>query len=256
MRSLLWCVVCAVGLTSCGGGAGSNGGPTGPSSSTAGVSCTPTTYVPAAGASGSITGDQNDCRGWVDTPGAQFTFTLTQQTNLDFNLSVSGFTPVLALYTENNTTIGFSKGGAPRIVALLPAGTYHISVGSTDNGGRYTLTSTPVTSFADACAASGQPVTIVGATITGSHASSACSTVIFIKGVSVGQTLTFTINPAQAMVFGILNLTQQFPLSQSTVPKNVATTVTYTIPVASEYRVSLFGSGGAPLPIAYTLSVR
>jgi uncharacterized protein (AIM24 family) len=131
------------------------------------VTCTPTVYVPAAGATGTITGDQNDCRGWVDTPGAQFTMTLTAQTNLDFTLSASGFTGVLALYTDQNVLIGRFTGAGQHVVALLPAGTYRISVGSTDNGGRYTLASTAVTALADAC----QPTTlwanaVVGATFT------------------------------------------------------------------------------------------
>jgi hypothetical protein len=80
--------------------------------------------------------------------------------------------------------------------------------------------------------------------------------VIFVRGFSVGQTLSFTLTPDQAMTFGVLPPGATTPAVQRTMPKGTATVLTYTIPSAGEYRIGLFGSSGSPLPIGYTLAIR
>ena len=193
--------------------------------------------------------------------GAQFTMTLTQQTNLDFTLAASGFNGVLALYTDKNVRISQVVAAGQHIVALLPAGVYRISVGSTDNGGRYTLSSPPVgPALADSCQPPNlTPHTLVGATFSATHTSTTCVTTIALHGLVAGQTVTFTLTPDQAMEFGLSDTNpapNKPPLAQKTMPRNVATTVTYTVPATAEYRLAVWWGTGSVPPINYTLSIR
>ena len=253
--------VSVVGLLvlSCACSKSAGGGSSNPNSPTTGAtaaSCAAQPYSPAAGVSGSVTGSlQTDCAGWVDVAGAQFTMTLTQQTNLDFTLAASGFNGVLALYTDKNVKISQTVGNGQHIVALLPAGVYRISVGTTNNGGPFTLSSPPVTTLADSCQSPNLLAhTLVGATFSTTFAPSACVTTIFLHGVVAAQTLTFTMTPDQPMEFGLFSGVPA--LVQRTMPKNVATTVTYTLTGSGDYRIGVCGSTGSTPPINYTLSIR
>lgn len=76
--------------------------------------------------------------------GQLYTLVLTQQTNLRFNLSASGFPPFLGLYEASGRPICERNASDFWFKAFLPAGTYQVFVSSmSDASGTFTLTSEP-----------------------------------------------------------------------------------------------------------------
>jgi len=107
-----------------------------------------TTYT--AGSSVSATKGVNDCKGPSGLDGQLYSMTVGQQTNIRVTVATSAFTPLVEVFTANNTLFGETLSGGV-LSAFLPAGSYRIFVSSTAGpGGAFTLT-TPTTTLGGGC---------------------------------------------------------------------------------------------------------
>ena len=132
----------------------------------------PAPLVPGSSVSGVTSQGDNNCVSPDGTRQQLFTMTLSQPTNVDFQLTANGFPPHLGIYATGKQEIMLTNQ-PPRMMAFLPAGTFTVVVGSTSGrDGTYVLATSPAADH-KGCVVR-EAGTMVGAVLTGSVTADDC----------------------------------------------------------------------------------
>jgi hypothetical protein len=245
-------------LVGCSGGSSSGGEtPTG--------SAQP--YTPNATVTGNLA--TNPARGPNGGVGQLYTLTLTQQTNLQFTLTASGFPPFLGLYTGSGQAIVERANTDTSFKAFLPAGTFQVFVDSmNDASGTFTLTSAPTQTGGCLVAGGTQsPLdnyhTVKGATLAGTITTNNCGDSLakihnYELPLTAGAqiTLAFTVDKMSGVA--IRSSSGGTPLASREMPGAGSSTLSATVPTSGYYTVSIesrTAGGVSSLPVAYTVTI-
>lgn len=250
------------GLGSCGGGGGLGGGGSwqnNPKGSAQGM-------TPGATITSNVS--TNPAPGPQGGAGQLYNLVLTQQTNLRFDLSASGFPPFLGLYEASGRPICERNASDFWFKAFLPAGTYQVFVSSTsDASGTFTLTSTP-TQPGPCSDPSGNvtPITVLhtvkgaslGGTITAADCGGTLSRAhIYEIRLAAGETINVAFTTNKMSGFTIWG----YPGTQLTGKEMSAAgsgSFSFTAPSANYYTLDIesrTAGGVSSLPVTYTATI-
>lgn len=249
-------------MASCGGGDGAVGGgswqnnPTGtaqPMTPGATIAADVSTK-PAAGPQGGA--------------GQLYTLTLSQQTNLRFELTANGFPPFLGLYEASGRPICERNASDFWFKAFLPAGTYQVFVSSMSNAsGPFTLTST--LAQPSPCSDSSGTVTplttlhtVKGASLAGTITSADCGgggvrTHIYEIRLNAGETIGVSLTTDKLSGFNIWG-PPHVQLTGKEMAGAGSGSFTFTAPTTTYYTLNIesrtVGSVSS-LPVTYAVRI-